>query len=342
MKIMRYTVALFIIVVSFASEPIACTSADALVRLYKGDAKGMLPVLAPDVTWIVIGDPEIVPFAGTYEGRREVMLHFVDLLRSVRIESVDVQYAFPDENGRLHVIMSMKGIVRANGNSFDMQFAHLISFDDNGMIVENRIFFDTSTWWAAFNGVGDFVDRRVGETFYHMDRGNLGASTQTVSDGYTAFAMGDVLTAMSHFTPTGLIWILKGDAIGDALGEPDEGIGHVGRWEGVGDPYEQPFPTWGFLGSQAAMNMHYEYVMPEPPDYELPFKVQYIGSNGNFAGVYFQEIQRNRHTQMVGRMEVYHFLVLDENQKVRLGLSIHDNAALCVIDPNCAFHEEMQ
>jgi hypothetical protein len=35
-------------------------------------------------------------------------------------------------------------------------------------------------------------------------------------------------------------------------------------------------------------------------------------------------------------------VVLDENQKVRLVLSIHDNAALSAIDPNSAFYDEMQ
>lgn len=222
-----------------------------------------------------------------------------------------------------------------------MQFAHLITFNELGQIVENRIFYDTTTWWAAFNSDGDVNDRRVGQHYDHIDSGQLGASTQTVTAAYSAFAQGDVMGAIAIFHPTDFLWILKGDAIGDALGTPGEGIAHVGRWEGIGNPFEEPYPTTGFLGFLTAMSI-FEYVMPESPDWELPFQVKYLGSNGNFAGAHVQEIQRHLGSQQIAKIEIYHFFVLDEQQKVRLGFSFNDNAALCKVDPNCAFYADMQ
>lgn len=320
----------------------ANSAASDLKQMYQGNVKTMFPLLAPDVVWIRKGDPELVPFAGEYNGFRAVLRHWFKLLRAVKIRSIDVDYVFTDENDRLHVILSMKGKVRKNGNRFDMQFAHLMEFNEQGRIAKNQIFYDTTSWWAAFNGQDDVQDRRVGYQYDHLQKGELGASSQTIALAYEAFALGDVFGVMSLFHPTDFLWILKGDSIGDDLGGPGEGIVHVARWEGLGDPFEQPYPSTGFLGFLTAMNSTFQYVMPEPPDWELPFQVFYVGSNGNLAGAHIQEIQQHLGTQQIAKFEIYHFYVLDEEQKVLLGLSFNDNVSLCRIDPNCAFYSEMQ
>lgn len=342
MKILKYVAALLVISLLFTPQVKADNHTEALTSMYTGNVMPMLPLLAPDVKWVMLGDPDVVPLAGKYEGFRSVLMHFLDVIKAIRIESINPEYIFPDENNRLHVIFSMQGVIRATGNHFDMEFIHLFSFNEQGLITENRIFYDTTTWWAAFNKVGDVIDRRTGQHYEHIDRGILGASTQTVAGAYSTFMQGDVIGVLDYFHPTDFLWVMKGDAIGDNLGAPDEGIGHMGRWEGLGDPFEQPYPTWGFLGSITAMNMYFEYYMPDPPDGELPFQVNYLGSNGGYFGAYIQEIQRHHETLQIAKLDLYHFFVLDEEQNIILGLSVHDNAALCRIDPNCAFYDDMQ
>lgn len=285
-----------------------------------------------------IGDPSIVPLSGTFTGAAEIAEHIAEYNAAVRTDSVDVLHMFFDENGSAHVILRVQGEIRDTGNLFDIEVAKLIQME-NGFPSKITIFYDTATWYAAFYHVGDVQDRRV-VIPPHVGY-TPGQSTQVVAEAYQNFVIGDIEAVLSSFSPTDFTWSLKGDAFGDQLGSPDQGVAHVGTWVGIGDWAEQPYPTTGFIGFLVAMSA-YEYVMPEPPDYELPFQVKYIGSSGNYAGAHVKEIQRNLVTGEVAEIELYHLLVLDEEGKIVLGYSFHDDIALCKIDPLSAFYNELQ
>lgn len=106
--------------------------------------------LAENVVWHVPGPPDILPFAGTFEGA-EGIARFESLLSTtVRYDRAElVQYLTGDDC--VAAIFIGEGIAIATGREFKGHIVRLYRFQ-NGKIVEVRNCYDTACYVDAVTG----------------------------------------------------------------------------------------------------------------------------------------------------------------------------------------------
>jgi ketosteroid isomerase-like protein len=126
--------------------PIQVTQA-IFERFGEGDVPGILQLLHPEVVLDFYG-PDLIPYAGHYEGRNQAERFFNTVLSSVDIHEFQPDQLFSDGNnvavtGHLHLT------ARSTGRDIVSEFVHIIEVADEKWI-RFRDFMNTAAALAAF------------------------------------------------------------------------------------------------------------------------------------------------------------------------------------------------
>ena len=128
--------------------------ADLLDRFYKhfarGQARAVADMLPRDATWHQIGWREdVVPFAGTYVGRKALQHFFSAYFAAVDVEDFAVEYTLASGD-YVNVHLRLVGRVRPTHQTFDAEFVHVWHFDSSGKPLFIRSYYETSLQVDAF------------------------------------------------------------------------------------------------------------------------------------------------------------------------------------------------
>ena len=123
------------------------TTTEIFTRFGNKDVPAILELLADDVRIDFYG-PEVIPYAGCYNGKEEARRFFETVLSSVDIHQFDpLQMVAAGETvtvtGELHLT------ARSTGRPIKSDFAHVITVRD-GKWVRFRDFMNTAVAAAAF------------------------------------------------------------------------------------------------------------------------------------------------------------------------------------------------
>ncbi|MGJ8671149.1 MAG: nuclear transport factor 2 family protein [Oceanococcus sp.] len=122
---------------------------EVFTRFGNKDVPGIVEMLADDVRIEFYG-PEVIPYAGIYDGKTEAERFFSTVLSSVEIHQFEPEQFLSDGQmvtvtGQLHLT------ALSTGRDIKSNFAHVITVED-GKWKRFRDFMDTATAAAAFSG----------------------------------------------------------------------------------------------------------------------------------------------------------------------------------------------
>ena len=122
--------------------------ADAYRRFTAGNADALLEKCADDVEWIT---PELegIPFSGTFHGKQAVGNYFTQLEGALQTTRFEVREIIAQQD-RAAVIGLLVGDVSTTGKTLEMEWAHILSFGQDGKLTRYQQFFDTAAMKAAF------------------------------------------------------------------------------------------------------------------------------------------------------------------------------------------------
>jgi ketosteroid isomerase-like protein len=108
-------------------------------------------MLPKEMTWNHTGyRTEVIPFAGDYNGRAEILEYFRNYFSVIRVRHYQFQYKLSDGD---HVSWHFRLIadVPMTGKTFDQEFIHVWRFNADGAPVECRSYYDTQIETEAFS-----------------------------------------------------------------------------------------------------------------------------------------------------------------------------------------------
>jgi ketosteroid isomerase-like protein len=163
-------------------------------RHFAGErAEPIAEMLPASMAWHMIGWREdVVPFAGPYSGRAEILSFFRDYFAAIDIREYHFQYRLMDGE---HVSWHFRLVadVPSTGKRFDAEFVHVWRFGADGEPVFCRSYYDTQVQADAFTvgGATELTDRqnrtddfRVASTTYDVQ--------EAVKTVYDLFYAGDI------------------------------------------------------------------------------------------------------------------------------------------------------
>lgn len=93
--------------------------------------------------------PENFPFGGTYTGRSGLETYVAELGAGIEINDFQISNIFVDDNTAT-VVGSEESKVVATGKSYQMDWVHLLRFNDAGAVEYLREYNDTARMAVAF------------------------------------------------------------------------------------------------------------------------------------------------------------------------------------------------
>jgi ketosteroid isomerase-like protein len=124
------------------------TVQEAYAAFGRGDIPALLDLLSEDVSWLMPGPADIIPFAGRYEGREGVGRFFAALDGAEAVERFEPG-EFVAQGDKVVVLGHYTGRIRANGQADDIEFVHVFTVRD-GKITDYRQYNDTAPSIAAY------------------------------------------------------------------------------------------------------------------------------------------------------------------------------------------------
>lgn len=115
----------------------------------KGDIPAIISTLAPDCSWYHVGNPSIVPFAGTFKGPEAIAAKFFTVIPTV-LEVTAFEPAIVEEKGNVVVAsVRIEGKSIATGKTFGATSEMRWTFDNAGKVVKYENTFDPAGLEAA-------------------------------------------------------------------------------------------------------------------------------------------------------------------------------------------------
>jgi ketosteroid isomerase-like protein len=104
-------------------------------------------ILADSVTWWVAGPPEVLPFAGTWQGLEGIVEFQRRLDDTMQYDRVELRrYVVSGDD--VAAVFFGAGVARATGRPFESEIVRLYTFRD-GKVVSVRNYYDTAAYVAA-------------------------------------------------------------------------------------------------------------------------------------------------------------------------------------------------
>jgi len=113
----------------------------------RGDIAALAAMMADDIEWVLPGDPNDNPMAGTYRGKDEVLAWFGRLAEDLDFTAFEPR-DFIAQGDKVVSIVHAEATVRNTGRSVVNDEAHLWTFKE-GKVARFRIYFDTAAAAAA-------------------------------------------------------------------------------------------------------------------------------------------------------------------------------------------------
>jgi len=113
----------------------------------RGDIAALAALMADDIEWVLPGDPNDNPMAGTYRGKDEVLAWFGRLAEDLDFTAFEPR-DFIAQGDKVVSIVHAEATVRNTGRSVVNDEAHLWTFKE-GKVARFRIYFDTAAAAAA-------------------------------------------------------------------------------------------------------------------------------------------------------------------------------------------------
>lgn len=108
-----------------------------------GDVDKVFALLAEDISWKVMGEPSAIPPFGEWQGPIGALDYFSKLSDTLEIIEITPQQFVID--GRTVVVLGRTtGVMRATRKPIDVDWAHVVTFDENGKISAYKEFLDTA------------------------------------------------------------------------------------------------------------------------------------------------------------------------------------------------------
>ena len=113
----------------------------------RGDMVALAEVMADDIEWVVPGDPDENPDAGTFKGKEAVLGWFGGLASSLDFTTFE-PHDFIAQNDKVVSLVYAEATVRNTGRLVVNHEAHVWTFRD-GKVARFQIYFDTAAAAAA-------------------------------------------------------------------------------------------------------------------------------------------------------------------------------------------------
>ena len=113
----------------------------------RGDVAALSEVMADDIEWVVPGDPNDNPDAGTFKGKEAVLGWFGGLASSLDFTAFEPR-EFIAQNDKVVSLVYAEATVRNTGRVVVNHEAHVWTFRD-GKVARFQIYFDTAAAAAA-------------------------------------------------------------------------------------------------------------------------------------------------------------------------------------------------
>lgn len=114
------------------------------------DRNVLFDLLADEVEWVVAGDPERLPWAGTVRGPDGVRSWLETLNAYMDYERFDLAELYADGDVVVEVVHA-SGRAAASGRPFASEIVRIWSFR-NGKAVRVRSYYDTAAYERSFRG----------------------------------------------------------------------------------------------------------------------------------------------------------------------------------------------
>lgn len=114
-----------------------------------GDIPGILELVEDDIRIEFYGPSDVIPYAGSYDGKGEAQTFFETVLSSVEIHQFEPMEFLADKD-KVVVTGHLNLTAKSTGRSIDSDFVHVITMR-NGRWLKFRDFMDTAVATAAFS-----------------------------------------------------------------------------------------------------------------------------------------------------------------------------------------------
>jgi ketosteroid isomerase-like protein len=125
------------------------TAKEGYAAFGRGDVPAILELLADDVEWIEPGPSDLIPAAGTYRGKDEVVKFFVALGENADIHRFE-PHEFIAQGDHLVVLIHSEATVKRTGREVTNHLAHVWTFK-GGKVARFEGFQDTAAVVAAYS-----------------------------------------------------------------------------------------------------------------------------------------------------------------------------------------------
>jgi ketosteroid isomerase-like protein len=122
----------------------------AFAAFGSGDIPGLLKMLTPDISWRAAGPPQILPWAGSFQGPEQVGKFFTGLDSAVTFQKFEPQ-EFIAQGDRVVVLGQSEEKLKANGQVVKPNWVMVFKLR-NGKIADYQYLDDTAAWVAAIRG----------------------------------------------------------------------------------------------------------------------------------------------------------------------------------------------
>jgi uncharacterized protein len=113
----------------------------------RGDMAALAEVMADDIEWVVPGDPDDDPNAGTFKGKEAVLGWFGGLASALDFTTFEPR-EFIAQNDKVVSLVYAEATVRGTGRAVVNHEAHVWTFRD-GKLARFQNYFDTAAAAAA-------------------------------------------------------------------------------------------------------------------------------------------------------------------------------------------------
>jgi hypothetical protein len=169
----------------------------------------LLSRLTNDIEWKVVGDIGEVPFAGIYNGKKEVKKYLIAFFNSIKIIDISLQYNLI-ENNLVNTHIDFKAFVPKTKKQFQIEFVFASELTDFYKIKKMTIYYDTYNFYCAYLKEGPKFIKDYRSDNLYFDR-TITGSRDYVMAGYNDF-LNQNLPGLLDKLSDNVLWILKGNS----------------------------------------------------------------------------------------------------------------------------------
>ena len=127
---------------------------DMFAAFERGDMQTIVNTLAEDVDWVVVGDPEIMPWSGRYKGRQDVLKLMSNNAGATRDLKITPRWMVA-EGDKVLMLINEKATVSPTGKAYDVDSLRVYTVR-NGQIVAFENYFNPMPLLTATFGTPTF------------------------------------------------------------------------------------------------------------------------------------------------------------------------------------------